>query len=56
MKIVTGSYDRTLKVWDLMQKACKYLLLENNFALIITAFSDNKTHHYNFKSNSSKLL
>jgi autophagy-related protein 16 len=23
MKIVTGSYDRTLKIWDLMQKACK---------------------------------
>lgn len=23
MKIVTGSYDRTLKVWDLIQKACK---------------------------------
>nr|AWV66678.1 autophagy-related protein 16 [Brachionus koreanus] len=22
MKVVTGSYDRTLKVWDLMQKAC----------------------------------
>lgn len=22
MKIVTGSYDRTLKIWDLMQKAC----------------------------------
>jgi autophagy-related protein 16-1 len=22
MKIVTGSYDRTLKVWDLIQKAC----------------------------------
>lgn len=22
MKIVTGSYDRTLKIWDLIQKAC----------------------------------
>jgi len=22
MKVVTGSYDRTLKVWDLIQKAC----------------------------------
>ena len=22
MKIATGSYDRTLKIWDLIQKAC----------------------------------
>ena len=29
MKIVTGSYDRTLKVWDLMQKACKYIYKYN---------------------------
>ena len=40
MKIVTGSYDRTLKIWDLMQKACKMNLkyffkidLENNYNL-----------------------
>lgn len=23
-KVVTGSYDRTLKIWDLRSKACKY--------------------------------
>lgn len=25
-KVVTGSYDRTLKIWDLRSKACEYLL------------------------------
>lgn len=25
-KVVTGSYDRTLKIWDLRSRACKYAL------------------------------
>lgn len=26
-KVVTGSHDRTLKVWDLRNKACKCLVI-----------------------------
>lgn len=33
-KVVTGSHDRTLKVWDLRNKACKstfYMYFKNKY-------------------------
>lgn len=29
-KVVSGAHDRTLKIWDLRSKQCKYLLPKHN--------------------------
>lgn len=29
-KVVTGSHDRTLKIWDLRSRACKYFIKKIN--------------------------
>ena len=34
-KVVSGGHDRTLKIWDLRSKVCKYSTINNAFSFTI---------------------